>query len=1011
MTGLLFGLGHWALAQSNVSGVVKDDLTGVGIPGVYVTVKNTDAGTATDLDGKFSISASSSDTLVFSFLGYMTQEVAVGDQTTFEIMLAENQEQLEEVLVVGYGEQKKSVATGSIGQVGAKDIEGYNVQNPVQAIQGTMSGVQVSPASGSPGAGLNIVIRGVGTNGNSSPLYVVDGMVVDNIDFINPQDIESMNVLKDAASSAIYGARGANGVVIVTTKKGAKGEGSMTYNGFYGISTPWRVPKLMGATDYVAAINEKFANAGQVPLASFPAVGDELTTDTDWLGEILSPAAQQNHQISVSRGGDKGSVYFSFGYYDQEGIVAGGDKSNFQKWTGRLNTETQVNDYVKVGQNLSFTHWERSTVPENNSFGSTISNAIALDPITSVYDTAGEFGFGQSNFVGKEYINPVSQIHITNNREKVDELLGNAYVEVTPIEGLKVRSDFGLRYRFQSQWSYAPAHDLTPTVFNDLNDVFQGNFKSPRWQWENFVTYDKTIDKHHLNVVAGTSARRETGEFSGASSQAIPEDLAVNPNFRFLEAGTDSLDAAYGGQTVEYALNSYFFRAIYDYDAKYLFTFTLRNDRSSRFGSNFRNGNFPSVSLGWVVSEEDFWPLEFMNFLKVRGSWGINGNDRIGELEYEALITTADRSYFFGGTPYIGASPSRLSNPNLKWEESEQLDLGIETQFFRGSVTLDVTYYSKLTNDLLILDNSFADLYGIDAPRINAGAVRNRGWEVNVGYKKIVSRSFDFGVNFNLTTVDNEVTRVPSATGFEDGYTWPVRNLAITRMEEGHPIGYFRGYKTLGIFQTQDEVFAHINSNGDLLQPDARPGDLKFADLDGDGEIGTGDITNIGQPWPSLILGLNLTANYKGFDIRALFAASIGHDIYRTFERQDVPYNNYTEEWLDRWTPENTGAEYPRLVAGDPNGNQRPSDFYVEDGDFLRIKNLQIGYTLPRKLSEKALIQRARVYLSFDNILTITGYSGFDPEIGNSGWILQTGIDQGFYMAPRTVGGGMTLSF
>ena len=729
-----------SFAQSTISGTVKDATSGVGMPGVYVIIKGSTNGTATDLNGKFTLKATTSDTLIVKLLGYKTQEILVGNQTAFDVQLEEDQKQLEEVVVLGYGEQDKRVATGAISKVGAKQLEGYNVSDAGQALQGQVSGVMVNPSSGSPGAGLTVLIRGIGTNGSAGPLIIVDGMIVERsgLSFLNPLDIESIDILKDAASSSIYGARGANGVIIVTTKKGSKGKAQLTYSGFQGVSSPWKTPKMMGAKDYVKTINEKFQNAGIVPLSTFPAVGDD-TPDTDWFGEIISPAPQQNHQVSVSRGGENGGVYFSLGYFKQEGAIGGGDKSYFEKWTSRLNTETKVNDYVKIGQNLSFTHTEKSTLPENNSFGSTIANAIALDPITEAFDAAKQFGFGQSSWVQKEYFNPLSQIHITNNRNKFDNLTGNAYIEITPIEGLKFRSDMGIEYVVSSDWSFAPSHSLTPTTFNEINDVFQGNFNGLGWRWENYVTYDKTIDKHHFNVVVGTNARKRTGTYFGASSQGIPEDVAGNPNFQFVSAGVDTLDLAYGGDNVVYTLNSYFGRVIYDYDQKYLFTATLRRDGSSRFGLNKRYGVFPSVSAGWVISDEDFWSFDFVNLLKARVSWGINGNDGIPELGFSPLVSTADRSYFFGKPSgqisYLGASPVRQANPNLQWEESEQLDIGLEIQLLQGSLSVELDYYSKTTNKLLG-DGVVPDLLGVGAPIINSGSVRNRGLEIGVNYRQ-----------------------------------------------------------------------------------------------------------------------------------------------------------------------------------------------------------------------------------------------------------------------------------
>ncbi len=1006
-----------SFAQSQISGTVKDQ-AGQSLPGVNVQIKSTTLGSSTDIDGKYTIDAPADAVLIFSFIGYKTIEVEVSGKTTVDIELEEDVTSLNEVVVIGYGIQKKSVATASVSIVNSKDLQGFSSARVDQMLQGQVAGVTFKTSSGQPGSAQNIFIRGIGTNGNNNPLIIIDG-VNSNDGFLaalNPADIESVQILKDGASTAIYGSRAANGIIMVTTKKAKAGEATMNYSMFYGQQQPWKTPKLLNASQYVSLITEKYANGGATLPPGFPDQAG-ISTNTDWMDEVFEPSSTQTHQLSVSKGTENSSVFASLSYFDQKGVIAP-DKSNAKRITARINSETQVNKYVSFGQTLFLNHSTNERIPENNAFGSPISDATVYDPLTPVYDEDGTFGFAQSPFVQKEYLNPLSRIFISNTKTSQDGLLGNVFFKVAPIKNLFFKTDFGIDYNRYNGEGFSPSYVFYDTNGSELNltketnDLYQYTSTAFIWQWENYVNYSLTKGKHTGDVTVGTTIRERTGGGFGASSQSIPSEVEFDPNFQYINNTPDSLRTSSGIDDERESLQSFFGRVNYNYDERYLVSVTLRRDGSSKFGENNRFGIFPSISAGWVISKEEFWPLkEQIGFLKLRASYGVNGNDRIGNLGYVSLIGyTGDYQFGKPGTQtiYPGLSSLKLDNPNLKWEESKQLDIGLEIGLLNDNLTLELDYYRKTTSNLL-MDATTAIYIGNKPPIANVGEVVNQGFEIEVSYQERFG-DVSMNVGFNAATLKNNVTKVTD-DGFVDGYPWPVRNVPITRMEVGNPIGYFRGFKTAGVFNSQEEVFGYINSNGDPIQPDAVPGDLRFVDANGDGTIDNDDIVNIGKPWASVTMGLNLSFAWKGIDLRMLFAASLGNDIFRSYERSDVNNNNYQTEWLDRWTETNPTASYPRLTTDDENNNSRASDFYVEDGSYLRLKNLQVGYTLPKSIIDKAKMKSLRVYLTFDNLLTLTGYTGFDPEIGTSGWILDTSIDKGFYPQLKTVGFGLNASF
>lgn len=1005
-----------AFAQSEVTGTVTDE-SGQALPGVNVQIKNTTSGAVTDIQGNYTISAPADGIIVFSFIGYKTIELPVSGRATIDVQLEVDVTALSEVVVIGYGVQKKSVATASVSTVNSKDLTGFSSARVDQILQGQVAGVTFKTSSGQPGSGQNIFIRGVGTNGNNNPLIIIDG-VNSNDGFLaalNPADIESIQILKDGASTAIYGSRAANGIIMVTTKKAKAGEANLNYSFFYGQQQPWRTPEMLNASQYVELITEKYANGGSTLPPGFPDQSS-ITTNTNWMETIFEPASTQTHQLSVTKGTDNSSIFASLSYFDQKGVIAP-DKSNAKRITGRINSEVQINKYLSFGETIFLNHSTNERIPENNAFGSPISDASVYDPLTPVYDENGTFGFAQSPYVQKEYLNPLSRIYISNTKTSQDGLLGNVFFKIAPIKNLFFKTDFGIDYNYYNGEGFTPSYTFYDTngnplpLTNETNDLYRYTSNVFIWQWENYLNYSLTKGKHTGDVTVGTTARERTGNGFSGSSSGLPDEVQFDPNFQYLDNTPDSLRRSAGTDPERESLLSFFGRVNYNFDERYLASITVRSDGSSKFGENNRFGFFPSLSVGWVISRENFWPLQKVSFTKLRASYGVNGNDRIGNLGYASVIGNTGAYQFGkpgGQTIYQGLSSLYLDNPNLQWEESKQFDIGLEVGLLDDRLTLEFDYYRKTTSNLLM--NATTAIYiGNKPPTANVGEVVNQGFELEATYQKNFG-DVNMNVGFNLATLDNEVTKVTD-NGYIDGYTWPVRNTVITRMEVGEPIGYFRGFQTNGIFNSDEEIFGYINADGDPIQPNAVPGDIKFVDTNKDGVIDNDDIVNIGKPWASVTMGLNLSFGWKGVDLRMLFSASLGNDIYRSYERQDVINNNYQTEWLDRWSETNPSGSYPRLTTLDANNNSRASDFYVEDGSYLRLKNLQIGYTLPRAIVEKAKMKSLRLYASFDNLLTLTGYTGYDPEIGTSGWILDTAIDKGFYPQLKTMGFGLNASF
>lgn len=1013
-TNVLFAQNH------TVTGTITDNESGLGMPGVTVVEAGTFKGTTTDIDGKYSLSVSSpSATLEISFIGFTTQKIQINNRTVINLVLIPEVTQLSELVVVGYGTQKKKVVTGAISSVTSQEITSTPVLRIDQAMQGRTAGVQVTNLSGQPGEAPTIRIRGAGTTGNASPLYIVDGIAVGGIDYLNPGDIESIDVLKDAASAAIYGARAANGVVLITTKSGKAGKMSITYSGYTGIQNVAKKLEMLDAEQYLMIMNEGARNAGLTEpfdLNEIPA------HNTNWQEHLfVKNAPMQNHEVSITGGNEKTTYASSMSYFSQQGII-GGEKSQFDRITARLNTKSQVNKVFSFGNNLSYTHIIRRGIGSNESFNGAYSSALNLDPLTPLYeenpdnlslppysnepvleDNLGRV-YGISNYVGAEVVNPLALLEIQTGETRVDKIVGSIFGEAEIIKGLKVNTSLGIDLAYVLNDSYRPLYYLNGAQLNiDKTSVSKGIDRYFTWQWENTISYTKQISDHNFSLLAGTTASKFKYENLTGFNAKVP---LFDPDNVYLNMATDTVWVATGG-AAHSALASVFGRVTYDYKSKYAFTGILRRDGSSKFGANNRFGIFPSLGVSWVASDENFFPkIKNLDQLKFRASWGINGNQEIGDYQFISTINKS-RGYIFGSGRIVGASPSYIENADIRWEESIQTDIAIDLAAFNNRLVATVDYYIKTTSGLLERI-PIPGHVGNDAPVANVGSVENRGVEVSVNWRHLVKEfRYSFGVNASYNK--NKMTKIGNEEKVLPGASWAIAG-AVTRAEEGLPIAYFWGYKTDGLFQNQSEIFQHIGSTGQVLQPNAKPGDVRFVDVNGDGKIDADDRTMIGNPTPDWTLGFNASAEYKNFDFSMLLIGTLGNEIFNGSQRQDLRFTNRTTAILDRWTAEGTSTEIPRYTWIDVNNNYRVSDLYIEDGSYLRVKNVQIGYTLPSGILRRMGASTWRFYVSAENLLTFTNYTGADPEIGARS-SFDIGIDRGIYPQARTWRLGTSISF
>lgn len=1021
-------LSYTAFGQNGLTGQIIDS-NNMPLPGVSVAIKGTTAGTITDFDGNYSLNTKLSDStiLVFSYVGFKTQEIIVDGKSVINVLMEEDTSLLDEVVVVGYGTQKKSVVTGAISGVKQTELEDLPITRVEQTLQGRVSGVTIAATSGQPGSNSTVRVRGITTLGFNEPLWVVDGVVLDSggIGFLNQSDIESVEVLKDAASQAIYGARAAAGVILITTKKGKSGKLNVNVNSYTGVSSASRQLDLLNAREYATLLNEKYVNGGGTIQITDPS---SLGEGTDWQSVIFNNSAMRSqHELSLSGGNDVSKFYASFGYNKQEGIVMS-DISNYTRKNIRLNSTHEISDKLRVGQTLGYSNEKNVGIGNTNSeFGGPLSSAINLDPTTPIVETDPVFAgqapytnegiwrdsngnpYGISNFVAQEMSNPLAyQKTRLGNYGWSDNFVGNTFVEYEPIEGLKLRSTVGAKLAYWGYKSFTPISYLNAATIVNQNNISSGTNRGLGWNLENTISYSKKIKDHNFSVLLGQGVYADNITFGeGVTYYDIPVDNYSDASFNFSVPQEQINAFSYEG--VEHRVTSLFSRLSYDFDEKYLFTAIFRRDGSSRFGSNNKFGFFPSFSAGWVPSREEFWnDNDVVNQLKIRGGFGITGSDNIGDFQYLSTIS-GGRNYTIGipGSIVIGNSPNAPSNPDLKWEETSQLNIGFDTRLF-NDISLSFDWYKKTTTG--ILQNIAIPGYvgAIGDPVGNIADMDNIGYDIELGYNKSFGE-FDLSFNGNVSYVENEVTHLGNGVDFlSGGASIQSTNFPITRTQVGQPVNSFYGFKTNGIFQNQAEIDNYVSSNSTIIQPNAQPGDFKWVDMDDDGDIDSDDRGFLGSSLPKFTFGFSLNLDYKNFDFLMFCQGASGNKIFQGLRRLDIVNANYQTAALGRWVGEGSSNTHPRLTTNDTNNNfSNPSDFYLEDGDYLRLKTIQIGYSLPDSILDKLGIDKLRVYYTAENLLTFTKYSGYDPEIG--GGIF--GIDRGYYPQAITNQLGINLQF
>jgi TonB-linked SusC/RagA family outer membrane protein len=1029
LLSLLFLLGSFlqvALGQNmTVTGKVKNKTTGEFLVGASVKVEGASTTTITDNSGSFTVSVSKGAILIVTYTGMEPIRYQVNSADAIEIQMEEANKVLNEVVVIGYGQQKKSLVTGSISSIKSDQLSTVSNIRIDQAIQGRTAGVQIVPTSGQPGAGLFVRIRGTGSNRNSNPLFIIDGIRAGGIESIDPSEIASIEILKDAASSAIYGAEGANGVVIITTKTGKRNTPEITYQGQFGVqSVKSDFLKMMSASQYQQYLAEAGV-AGAPTLADVAGVGE----GTNWMDAVLQTAPQQHHSLSISGGSDKSTYLVSGNLFTQEGVV-GKEKSRFQRYTLRINNDYNVKKWLTFGNRLLYSHHRRKAISDNNEFGSILGSALLMDPITPVIYPSGSTLpvhvqnailagkplrtdpdgnlYGISRFLRGEYGNPLARIDMAKGENVQNKLVGNVYAELTPFANFKFTSRFGIDGAWQSGHGWTPTFWFSDESQNTVANGYDYSNNWFTWQFENFATYQRNFGKHNATLLAGASAQKTKEYHVGGSYSGLFKE---EDKFSYADFVPDATDRI-GSLGFTRTLASFYGRLSYDYDGRYLLNATLRRDGSSLFSPDYQWGTFPSVSAGWVLSNEKFFPgsvSKYINYAKLRASWGQNGS--LSSVGLGEWLNSVGANFIYpdgNGGLLVGAAPTSLAYPQLTWETSEQFDIGVDLSFWKGRINLSVDYYKKTTKDLLTGGN--APLFAGNILRtVNAGSVENKGLEVELGIKNKPARvgNLAYEASVNISTLKNQVTYLdpnsPIIFGAGVGTGW-----SATAMKQGKPIWFFNGYKTDGIFQNAADITAYLAKTG-ITGYSPKPGDPRVVDVNGDKQISSADQTMIGSPHPSFLFGARGSVSYKGFDLMIFVQGQRGNDILMGFNRVDrsttnKPYFFFANRWTgdgstDKWFASNTSNPYIYN-----------SDLMIFDGSFTKIRQLQLGYTLPKSVLNKARIKNARVYVSLDDFFTFTKYPGVDPEGGSNGGN-SIGIDRGGYPIPRKAVFGLSITF
>ena len=1019
-----------------VKGTVTSATDGEPLIGATVQVKGTTNGVATDIDGNYSINTETGATIVFSYIGYDPREIKVTGPS-LDVALAENSAVLDEVVVVGYGVQKKKLVTGATSQIEGSKIAEMNTTSPLQAMQGQMAGVSIASESGQPGSGMKVTIRGLGTIGNGSPLYLIDGIGGD-ISTLNPADIESIDVLKDAASAAIYGAQAANGVVLITTKQGREGSAKVTFDGYYGWQSRPKKISMLNAREYMTIMDEQNINEGLAPYdwANLKSIhdADGNIYDTNWLDQMFDDnAVTQSYTIGVS-GGSKASTYaMSMGYLNQEGIVGGKDASNYSRYNFRINSDHKLfNGIVTVGEQASFIYTKKKGIDVGNIWANGLHSAFPMNPLTPVYDEDGNY----NSTVGNDYYqnggNPYGSMRInTNNKSNNATFSGNIYAQIEPLKGLKLRTVFGAVYGSSKWRRFQPKYKFSPQSERTYDSADQNMSTSLGMTWTNTISYDFDIKDHSFAVLLGMESYRYSGEYVGGSQINLKEGFN-DWEHGYISNGTGNSLTDPGMLLEGYPFDdsrsvSHFGRLSWNWREKYMVNLTVRRDGSSHFAPGHRFGTFPSISAGWNLSSEEFMqPAQgWLDFFKLRASWGRVGNQNVDNYQYLAPIKTSNTHYFFG--QYVGpngqlnegygnilannwgAYPSRLGNLDLTWETSEQTNVGFDARFLGSRLEANFDFYIKNNKDWLVKAPILATA-GTDAPFINGGNVKNTGVELNLKWSDVIGNDFSYSIGVNGSYNKNKVGAIPNQDGIIHGETGQIynNNPEFYRAQNGYAIGYFWGLKTDGIFQNQKEIDDWRAAGNGFLQANPQPGDVRFVDIDRDGKIDDNDRTDLGNGLPDFTYGFNINLNWRNFDLSVVAAGAAGMQIVQSYRDPGNQYDNYTSRILDRWTGEGTSNKIPRVT--NQNINWQFSDLFVHDADYLRISNLTFGYNFAPLINQKWL-SNCRVYFQVQNLVTFTKYDGMDPEIGygTSDWV--SGIDVGYYPRPRTFLFGVNLGF
>ena len=977
------------------------DSNGEAVIGANVIVKGTTNGTVTDIDGNFSIEVDSKSVLNVSYIGYLSKELVVGNQKILNIVLLEDTKTLDEVVVIGYGTQKKADLTGSVANINTEDLNTQSNTTIGQALQGKIAGVDIVSQGGAPGGSTRIMVRGIGTLNNSSPLYIVDGMYMSGIDHINPSDIASIDVLKDASSAAIYGSRAANGVIIVTTKEGSNTEGKpiIDLSANIGVSSPSKYLDLLDAAGWAEVTTISRKAAGLEPLEM--AMDLASKPNNDWQGLMFNPALMQNYSLSVKGGGKHSTYYNSVGYTNQDGVMKG---TNYQRYTLQSKQDFKKGIF-SAGTNVVLTY-DQDKPLVSQIRGGMVGHTVQAIPTLEQYDESRAGGYGGTYGDVLNLYNPLGMIddNLMSRYSENIKIFANAYIAVEFVKGLKYKLNFTPDFQFYRYNNYEGVYDYGLKT-NDITQLTEQEQRRRNILVENLLTFDKEFGEHKISLLAGYTYQDFRYRYMQGSGQGMPTGI------KELDAAAQGLNVS--GNSSRSVLTSILGRAFYSYKNRYLLTATIRRDGSSKFGTNHRYGNFPSISIGWNMAEEDFVKnkVSWLDQLKLRGGYGVLGNQEIDNYQYVSVVTTGI-NYPDGKSGLIqGAFPKTFANPDIKWEETAMTNIGIDFMALRNRLTLTADWYVKNTKDILLNVPIPISTGGANDPIRNAGKIRNQGFEFNLGWNESVNKDISYGVSLLGTFNKNEVIEMGAESqaitgGTIHGGTYTSKTLA------GYPIGGFWLIPTDGYFNSAEEVQAY-QKDGVLIQPSAEPGDIRFKDTNNDGTINDDDRVYSGSPFPKFTYSVNGNLTYKSFDFSIGFQGVVGNKIYNAtcLELTDVTRgSNYLSSTLDYWTPENLNASSPRLVWNDPNRNARSeSDRYLESGSYFRLRNLQVGYTFPNVLF-KGFIQKARVYFNAENLFTITPYSGYTPDV-NSSNVYSRGFDEFIYPSNRTFMLGLNVTF